>query len=168
MPEFHLDVHDAYPSWKRLDSFTQGYIEALFFTEMEHNTVRPDVESDLEDCNVWNSDKHSTLPGDVTFADLSQEALATLAADCAAFQEANAFFLRIAKNLEPGEDIFKHANDALDDRRLGQLFWYARNGHGVAFTDDGSALCLQELQDVCRKMRERDVTFGDDEMIHVS
>ena len=72
MPEFILDMgsSDAAREFASLDEFTQGYVEALFFT----NTGTPD-DGDLE---------HAT------FADLAPETLAAIVADCAAFQQANA------------------------------------------------------------------------------
>lgn len=62
---------DGVYSWGSLDAFTQGYIEALFFTENE---------SLLEQ-----------LTGeDYGFSDLAPETLADIIADCAAFQRDNA------------------------------------------------------------------------------
>lgn len=157
MPEFYLNFNDDAARWHRLDSFTQGYVQALFFTEMEHGTTSDD----------WNPETQSSLPGDVTFADLSQTAHATIVADCAAFQEKNATLLDMARELVPGDTGLKYARDALDDTRLGQLFWYARNGHGVSFLDDGDAPCLDSLQEAARAIGSRDVYFGDDGMVHL-
>lgn len=112
MPEFYLNFNDDAARWHRLDSFTQGYVQALFFTEMEHGTTSDD----------WNPETQSSLPGDVTFADLSQTAHATIVADCAAFQEKNATLLDMARELVPGDTGLKYAREALDDTRLGQLF----------------------------------------------
>jgi len=72
MPEFEMPHGDA-PDWRALDDFTQGYIEALFFT----NTGTGD-DDDL---------------ADVTFADLAPETLQGIKADCAAFQRANDVYL---------------------------------------------------------------------------
>jgi hypothetical protein len=160
MPEFILDMgspNDA-RRFNALDDFTQGYVEAMFFTEMEHGT----------DSDSWNPEEHSSLPGDVTFADLSQTALATMGADCARFQERNATLLDAARALEPGSAGFRYGRDALNDKRLGQLFWYARNGHGVSFCDDGDADCLRTLQRIAQACGGRWVTFGDDDMIYVT
>jgi hypothetical protein len=170
MPEFILDhgTPEAARQFQQLDSFTQGYIEAMFFTDAEPDTVRPDEDSDFDNPNVWNSDKHSSLPGDATVADLSPEALEACVAACISFQKQNAFFLDIAKQLEPGEEIFRYAKEELDDRRLGQLFWYARCGHGVSFLDDGNALCLQELQKAAQAVGNVDSYMGDDGLIYLA
>lgn len=215
MPEFYLDTsgeiigtgkpnRNGQPStfWNHLDSFTQGYIQALFFTDCEHGTVSaknaaegagweetsegqwsrgPDPDDgaeviadsaeqacELSDIsNVWNPEEHSNLPGDVAFSDLAPSALARIIADCAKFQEAHDELLDDARNLVPGDDGFKYGRDALDDERLGMLFWYARNGHGVAFTDDGDAPCLQALQNAARAFCGSDVYLGDDGLIYI-
>lgn len=158
MPEFYLDVDADQARWSRLDSFTQGYVQALFFTEMEHGTTSDD----------WNPETQSSLPGDVTFADLSQTAYATISADCTAFQEKYATILDMARELVPGDTGLTYAREALDDTRLGQLFWYARNGHGVAFTDDGDADCLKSLQQAAQACSGLYVCYGDDKMVHLS
>lgn len=65
MPRFEIDIGAAYPQWRALDSFTQGYIEAAFFT--------------------------STGTGD--FDEIAPESLAKVIADCAAFQVQHAALL---------------------------------------------------------------------------
>lgn len=70
MPEFVLDygTPEAATRFARLDTFTQAYIEAAFFTD----TGDPDDEEDgLESASV---------------ADLAPESLAQIVADCARFQ----------------------------------------------------------------------------------
>jgi hypothetical protein len=172
MPEFILDhgSPDAAKQFRALDSFTQGYIEAMFFTDAEPGTVRPDPDdtSEYVDPCIWRPEVHSSLPGDVTFAELAPATLQRVVDDCARFQKEQAMFLRIARDLEPGEEIFRYAKEPLDDRRLGQLFWYARNGHGVAFTDDGSAIALEKLQEAAQASRPVDSYLGDDGLIYLA
>lgn len=171
MPEFILDHgnQETAKAFAALDSFTQGYIEAMFFTDTEHNSVR-EAEPDSRD-RQWNPETDSNLPGDVSFADLAPETLARIIADCQRFQTAHAPLLEQAAELEPGSESFRYARNTLDDRRLGQLFWYARNGHGVAFTDDGNATCLHALQDACgfgTAFSTVDSCVGDDGLIYLS
>jgi hypothetical protein len=112
---------------------------------------------------------HSNLPGDVTFSDLAPETLTRIIADCATFQIVNETLLAEASELVPGSDGLRYGNDVLDDRRLGQLFWYARNGHGVSFLDDGDAPCLEALQDACgygTAFSTVDSYLGDDGLIY--
>ena len=68
MPEFQLDYggRAAYEAYKKLDLFTQGYIEALFFT----NTGSADDE-DLENA---------------AFSDLAPSSLKDIVEDCKLFQ----------------------------------------------------------------------------------
>jgi hypothetical protein len=172
MPEFILDhgTPEASREFNKLDSFTQGYVQALFFTDCEPGTrqAEPDETPDDSDC-IWNPETQSSLPGDVSVADLAPVTLARIIADCAAFQTANAALLEQAQELEPGSEGLRYGRDGLNDERLGMLFWYARNGHGVAFTDDGDAPCLQLLQDACgygTAFPQVDTGLGDDGLIY--
>ena len=145
-----------------LDAFTQGYIEAMFFTECEPGT----------DADSHDPETQSALHGECGFADLAPEALAHIIAQCAAFQADNATDLDAATGLEPGSDALRYARNTLDSERLGNLFWYARNGHGVTFHDDalplqhGGAACLYRLQDAARKAGEAWVYLGDDGRVY--
>lgn len=62
MAQFELDTAGS-SQWSALDAFTQGYVEALFFTEEGEDNL-----------------------GDKGFADLAPEALRDIVADCALFQ----------------------------------------------------------------------------------
>jgi hypothetical protein len=147
MPEFHLDVHDAYQDWKRLDAFTQGYIEGLFFTEMEHGT----------DSESHDPELHSSLPGDLTLADLSPEGLAACVEECRDFQEANAALL---------DEAYERG---YSEHRAGVDYWLTRNGHGAGFWDRTE---LEEgglgdkLSDACR-YGTVDVYLGDDGRVYL-
>lgn len=68
MPQFILEhgSDEAARSFRALDSFTQGYIEAMFFTDT----------GDRDDGDLENA----------CTADLSAEALEEIKAECAAFQ----------------------------------------------------------------------------------
>lgn len=75
MPEFALELGDmdARRIFHNLDSFTQGYVTAMFFT----STGTGDDE-DLEEA---------------AFAELAPETLATIIADCEKFQRGNNYHL---------------------------------------------------------------------------
>ena len=120
-----------------LDEFAQGYVEAMFFTNGDiGDENRPDR---LNEMGVSR---------------LTRDSVETIEGHCIRFQGDNAAALRTAKGLIPGGEGLEHGKEALDDRRLGQLFWYARQGHGVAFTDDGYADCLSDLQEAARAFGE--------------
>jgi hypothetical protein len=119
--------------WRDLDSFVQGYIEALFFTEnepqttrAERNTTRRTVRKTWE-AAVSEGTQHD-IPGDYGFADLAPEALLYIIKDCNAFQERAAELLQSA-----------YARD-YNSEQAGRDFWYTRNGHGVGFW------CREELR----------------------
>ena len=118
MPEFILDYgsREAARAFKTLDSFTQGYVEAMFFTECEPGT----------DSDSWDHERHSSLPGDATFAELAPETLARIVADCAKFQAHNAVAL----------EEYAAVTGRPDDH-AGHDFWLTRNGHGAALAAEG-------------------------------
>lgn len=129
MPEFILessgrvDMPAAPIAFTDLDSFTQGYIECLFFT---NECVQVDTEefrtADFQ-ADMVEGRSDGVLPGDIGFADLAPEALAEIMRDCARFQEVNAATLEsaYAREYEP--------------EQAGRDFWFTRNGHGVGFWD---------------------------------
>jgi hypothetical protein len=135
MPEFILDhgSPESARQFQALDSFTQGYIEAMFFTDCEPGTVRPDPDEppgSVRFARVWNPETDSSLPGDVTFANLAPAALAKAVADCQAFQTANTAMLERAY-------VLGEAQASYDESAAGRDFWYTRNGHGVGYWDRG-------------------------------
>lgn len=72
MPEFILDLGsaDGVKSFETLDEFTQGYVEAMFFTSTGYR----------EDDELHHA----------TFAELAPDTLDTIKRDCASFKTANA------------------------------------------------------------------------------
>jgi len=112
MPEFILPGKES-PEFNTLDPFTQGYIEAMFFTDGE--------QLHLDGCG------NGTFLADSSeapcFGDLAPEALATIILDCATFQAANRESLEVA---------YSRAYDAA---QAGRDYWFTRNRHGVGFWD---------------------------------
>jgi len=171
MPEFILDtsghirneavsirsgIAAAYHQWRDLDSFTQGYIEALFFTETEPGTTR----------ETWDPEVHAALPGDVAFADLAPQALATIIADCARWQAASYALIEacaeFSENLRPdNDDVWT---------RAGRDYWFTRNGHGVGFWEDDRWPAPQghALDAASKAAGSMDVYLGDDGKVHVT
>jgi hypothetical protein len=87
MPEFFIQLGDQAREFARLDAFTQGYVEALFFT------------------NCSSSDD-----GDLAgkgFMDLASESLELIVGECAAFQAtANVAELIEGREIEAGRDFW--------------------------------------------------------------
>lgn len=161
MPEFVMEsagtvtLHGRPFAFADLCDFTQGYLEALFFTSCDPSAPMTKIGPDHEFSD-------GSIPADVGFSDLHPDSLARVIEDCAAFELGNAANLAAAKELQPGGDGFRYGRDALDGRRLGQLFHYASQGHGIGCTDDGDASCLVALQEAARDWRrwERSISWG--------
>lgn len=142
MPEFVLNTEydadiaamDENNGYNDLNAFAQGYIEAMFFTNSE-----TDSDDDLGEMSVYQ---------------ITSEGIADIAAKCAAFWKANRRDLESAMRLVPGSRAFRYAKEELDERRLGHFFWYASQGHGVGFDDDGDSVVLKRLQAAGTSERE--------------
>ena len=123
MPEFIVNSSGTIRvTWSDLDEFTQGYIEALFFT-----SECPQVDSDefaTPECQkaISEGTQDGVLPCDVGFADFSLEAIGKIAIDCGRFQRGNSKLLDSA-----------YAGGDYSPEQAGRDFWFTRNGHGVGF-----------------------------------
>jgi hypothetical protein len=104
MPEFILDTGNGV-AFRALDSFTQGYIKAAFFT-----STGPDNESEGL--------------GAASVDDIAPASLAGVVADCCKWQADNAALLELA-----------FERDDYSPEQAGRDYWYTRNGHGVGFWD---------------------------------
>jgi len=161
MPEFHLDTDgavDAAPGsgltgaihfHDDLDAFTQGYIEALFFTGVEG------PESDYKDGDFVEANATG-------FSDLAPEALASIIEDCRAFLASQAW--------RDMRDAFETlGGDRPDDAQAGRDFWYTRNGHGCGFWDgDWPEPYASALTAASKAFRETDAYLGDDGKVYLS
>lgn len=105
MPEFILDhgTPAGAATFKSLDSFTQGYVEAMFFTEC--NSDNPELEY-------------------ATVADLAPETLARIIADCNAFNLAADVWLNKAYQRDSVYTMERAGHDFwLTRNRHGAGFW---------------------------------------------
>ena len=115
-----------------MDTFTTAYLEAIEFT---------DFHSDNEE--LQNSDG------------LSPDLLASIEADCAAFQEANADALDEAYD-EHGFTLAQAGHD----------FWFTRNGHGAGFWDRGLGAVGTRLSNAARVYGACELYAGDDGLVY--
>lgn len=148
MPEFILDhgTPESAKQFAALDSFTQGYIEAMFFTsEGVDNDCDPGHENDLADISV---------------ADLAPETMVQIIAGCSAFQLANATWLAQAYDT-------CICGNGYDEQRAGNDFWYSRNGHGTGFWDRDLGETGDELHNVA-KHSEINLYLGDDGLLYLA
>ncbi len=140
MPEFILDhgTREAALQFKALDSFTQGYIEAMFFT----STGTGD-DGDLKDASV---------------AELAPDAWQSIIEDCANFQKLFADDLAEACDQDKMDYGMENA---------GRDFWYTRNYHGAGYWDRGLGDIGDKLTDNVKGYAELYLYRGDDGLIYV-
>ncbi len=150
MPEFFLDGMET-PEFRALDSFTQGYIQAAFFSSgAADGTTR----------KTWNPETDASLPGDVGFEDLAPSALEEMIRDCTAFQEAHKADIETWEPYRANGDAYEQA---------GLDFWYTRNGHGVGFWESGrgwSGEAQDRLDAAARAAGQCDLYLGDDGKVY--
>ena len=159
MPEFILDTSGAIDrpanykgfgvdralTWVDLDAFTQGYIEAMFFTGIDGGAA------DYKDGDFVEANGKG-------FADLAPEALANILKDCQSFKLA-------CVHVQPlmGE------GDMPDEAQAGRDFWYTRNGHGCGFWDgDWPEPWADDLTQAAKAFGEVDAYLGDDGKVYLS
>lgn len=151
MPEFILDhgTAEGAKAFAALDYFTQGYVEAMFFT----NTGDPD-DGDLQNA---------------TFVELAPETLASILADCAKFQEVSSTLLDKAYALGESDPNCEYsATDVCEaQRQAGRDFWFTRNGHGVGFWSRNMGDVGDALAESAYLYHAAHVYRGDDGLVYV-
>jgi hypothetical protein len=142
MPEFILDYGspEAAREFVKLDEFTRGYIEAMFFTDT----------SSADDGELEHA----------TFADLAPEALATIIRDCTTFQ--SDYRADIDEAIDTGRI------NGYDAMAAGRDYWYTRNGHGCGYWDRGLGDIGDKLTTFASIDPQVDLYLGDDERIYIS
>ena len=164
MPEFQLDTSgdlviqlNAWTPpvryrWRDFDAFTQGYIEAMFFTE-----YAPGVTT--EEWQATDEHDEGSIPEDVAFCDLAPKTLMQIILDCESFQGTDAW---------RATDATDEAADATpSDRTGGMDFWYTRNGHGCGFWDgDWPEPFGSALTEAAKTFGEVSVYLGDDGKVY--
>ena len=145
MSEFQLDLGTGRDWYQGLDGFTQGYVEAMFFTDTGYAE-----NEELENVHVGL---------------LSQEARTMICDDCRAFQESNAPLLEQAyeRDYEPeqaGRD-FWYTRDG-----HGFGFWDRDElrCNPDTLLDDG----LGEKLSNAAEYRARSLYMGDDGLIYLA
>ncbi len=139
MPAFHLDMgsSEGANQYQDLDAFTQGYVQAMFFTDT----------GDQENEELENA----------SFEELAPEALAGIIKDCRRFQEENRKSIDLA---------VENCPSAYDDERAGMDFWYTRNHHGVGYWDRQLGEVGDVLTTEAQKWHEVYIYRGDDGQIY--
>lgn len=184
MPEFTLDTTGEVPApldtphmdslperveWRHLDGFTQGYIEALFFTEEESMNGEDSPGGYIEGRGYG-----------VRFDDLAPETLAAIITDCAKFKYGSQGVPASGGGWHPWNEwtLRRHGNpdprwfvthDCPTEEQAGRDFWYTRNGHGCGFWDgDWPEPYATALTDASKAFKSVDVYLGDDGKVYLS
>jgi len=142
MPQFIMPKGDAVSEFNELDSFTQGYVEALFFTECHSDN--PELE-------------------EATFADLAPETLAMVIRDCQDFRSS----LPRDNEGRTWLDLAYESPNGYSDNQAGVDFWLTRNRHGCGFWDRGLGQLGESLAWAAHGWGEVYVCRGDDGLIYV-
>ncbi len=149
MPDF-LETFDdtgdvAGTDFTDLSPFTQGYIQALFFTNESpgYYMTMWDTEDTQHDLEEGYMD--GCLPADAGFSDLNPDTLARIHTDCRDFERKASRLLSIAYSR------------GYEREQAGRDFWFTRNGHGVGFWDRKEL----EADDLGRELSDIAKTFGE-------
>lgn len=145
--------------WTDLDAFTQGYIEALFFTEQGTGEAGTDYASGL-----WTEVEPGLWSNEFGFADLAAEALQHIIQVCTMFQDSNGAALQHCDERDEGPD----GNSRLYPRQAGRDFWLTRNRHGAGF-NDGSwpEPYASALTEAAKSFGDVSTYLGDDGKVHL-
>lgn len=124
MPEFIADTDGTVCNlqWGDLADFTQGYLEAMLFT---NTSCIPMTEWHTEESReqVREGQADGDLPNDAGFGDLFPKSFEATQMDCIAFEH-------------KAHDLLMQAYaQGYDRKQAGRDFWFTRNRHGVGFLD---------------------------------
>lgn len=128
----------------------------------------------LQDLQFTESDEACTDEREArdsgTIYELNESDYQRCKADCEAFMVDNAADIESALDLVPGEDGLRSTADRyMTHERIGSTLYMVRVGHGVSFTDDGDADCLQRLNAAARAMAYFEgAYFGDDGKVYLA
>lgn len=123
MPQFILDGATT-REFRALPYVVQGFIEAMFFTEIGHGVDMADWFDPENVADRKSGSFDGNLPSDCGFTDLHPSAIANIVAFCAAFEAAAGDSLTSAIE-----------RDGYNSTRAGNDLWLTSQGHGVGFWD---------------------------------
>lgn len=118
-------------------------------------------------CALWSSFDDDDTPLDANYSidDISEETLACMKADCAAFYTAHAALIHCDGAPRATDDITASESER-EAAQAGHDFWLTRNGHGAGFSDghwpEPAAAALDLAADAQPTF---DLYVGDDGMI---
>ena len=119
------------------DKFTQGYVEAMFFTDTGYQE-----NGDLENADI---------------SELSPELVTQIEKDCTEFNlKADAWLHK----------AYLHDKMDYTMEQAGHDFWLTRNHHGAGFWDRGLGVAGEKLTEIAHSFGEVCIYRGDDGQIH--
>jgi hypothetical protein len=119
MPVFHMPVAD-HAKWNELDTFTQGFIEAMFFSETSCFDVSEWFDPATQHA-IAEGQSDGNIPKDCDSSHIHPDALKSIADFCAKFQASAADLLALA-----------YARD-YDEAQAGRDLYFSHCGAGVGF-----------------------------------
>lgn len=127
MPQFVLADADHLVH-SDLDEFTQGYIEAMFFTSDCPNVLTEEFMTPEFQAKIEEGTADGTVPCDVGYTDLDPDTLITIRRHCRRFQVRYTHLLAKAYDRTVDGVIY-------NERRAGHDLWFTEQGHGVGYWD---------------------------------
>lgn len=142
MPEFILNDKDT-REFTQLPKITQGYIEAMFFTECGGSLAEGD----------FDPENGSQLPEEASWLEIGDDDLKHLVLSTVKWRDANQAMLERAYEAKGNESDY-------DEVRAGNDLWYTSQGHGVGFWDRGFPKDISDaLSDAARAYGEDYVSW---------
>lgn len=124
MPEFVLNTEGTGAPWHSLDGFTQGFIEAAFFTETSHCYDSSEFFTEAAQEDVREGRADGSVPSDAGPAEIDRDSFCRIKDLCDEFQREHAALLSEA-----------YERDDYDETQAGRDLYFTRAGHGVGYWD---------------------------------
>lgn len=121
MPEFILNGKEK-PAFNALPDIVQGFIEAMFFTEIASTFTMKQFNTKRA-IKAREEGQDSELPSDCGFDELTAESVENITRFCAEFETKAAEILPLAYERD------------YDETQCGRDTWFTSQGHGVGFRD---------------------------------
>lgn len=120
----------------------------------------------LQDLQLSEAERDEFDSG--TIYDCSDDVFQWAQSYCERFMTECAADIESALNAHPGDDGFEYVRNParLTYEGIGGTLYLASVGHGVGFTDDGRAPCLERLDQWARDNQRESLYFGDDGKVY--
>lgn len=130
MTEFVLNTDGAGAPWHGLDAFTQGFIEAAFFSETSCFDSSEFFTDEAQE-RISEGQADGEIPNDASVSDIDVDSFAKVKNYCDKFQSDNAELLQEAYAARDG------LNGEYDEVQAGRDLYFTHAGHGVGYWDRG-------------------------------